>query len=70
MLSISTSFGRKKDGWAVIGCIPDFRRNLDSVCVGKAGCEFPARMYKVEKSQRIIRQVGVQAYRDSSTASI
>ena len=32
--------------------------------------EFPARMHKSKKSQRIIRQVGVQAYRDSSTASI
>ena len=32
--------------------------------------EFPARMHKSTKSQRIIRQVGVQAFRDSSKASI
>jgi hypothetical protein len=32
--------------------------------------EFPARMHKSKKTQRIIRQVGVQAFRDSSKASI
>ena len=42
----------------------------DSLFAQQLQREFPARMHKPKNLREIIRQVGVQAYRDSSMASI